>query len=420
MNRLASTAWFSRLLTRDITIIGLLVLILFFPNSGFKNAVIWSGLLGLVLFRRQQDRPLHMGGLGPIIALYIGVSLLACFFSQDVWFSIRQWLKLLELVAGYTVIVNMLSTSEKVETNVRRYFLAVGILALVDLGRFAWSAWHQHDVLIHGRWFDSLLGYPTIASGIYAASLLLGLPVFFHARRQRQPILTVLCLLMFMGLIVLLYLLQTRSVLLGFACGVMAILVLAPLPRRYQAGLIAASVLVLAAFVSIPGTFRDRIFSGQSSDRTAIWQDIDRIIDREIAEEPYRLWIGFGYGHKIFEGLHEELPDEKRTAQRVYNHAHNMFLETRIQSGYIGLVAWISLMVMAAYRMAFNFPVKAQPRIRLVAACLAASAISFFIYGLFSLFFAMTPALFFWTLLATCMASCRNKDDEATLANTPA
>ncbi len=384
----------------------LLWAILWHPNSGFKNVVVWISASALLLSGIRRKRALHLGGLGVAIAIYLGVALLSTFLSRDVWFSLSQWMKLFELATGYFIVVNLLSSGERVEISIHRYFMAAGLFALGDLGRLLHGLHSQDPVLVHGRWFDSWLGYPTIAAGVYAATLLLGLPTLLHAQQRRQWRRVLACLLMMVGLVVLLYFLQTRSVLLGLGFGVTTIIILAPLPRRFQAGVITTVVLVLAAFVSIPGQFRERVLSPETSDRAAIWQDVDRIIDQS-AEAPYRHWIGFGYGHKMFERLHATLPRAERSAQLVYNHAHNMFLETRIQTGYAGLAAWIALLALATYRLAVAFPTTAYPRRRMVAACLAGAAVAFLIYGQFSLFFAMTPALFFWTLLAACMAQAR-------------
>lgn len=386
-----------------VVIYALLLLLLIFPNSGLKNGIIWASLLGVIIHRLRAGPALHMGGLGVVIGVYGLIALLACVFSTDPWFSVRQWMKLFELICGYFVVVNLLRTKSQVETNVHRYFWAAGTLALIDLGRLGWATWQTGTALVHGRWFDSLLGYPTIASGIYAASLLLGLPFLIHAVRLRTPWSAAAVLLMMTGMVVLLYFLQTRSILLGLFSGVLVIWILVPLPRRYQAALLAGGILVLAAFVSIPGVFQERLLDADTSDRAAIWEDVNYIFE-QATDEPHRKWIGFGYGHKMFETLHADLPRPDRQAERVYNHAHNMFQETRIQTGYLGLGAWIALLVMAIYRLATQFPSVDKTGERMVTACLAGAGISFVIYGLFSLFFAMAPAFFFWSLLATCMA----------------
>ncbi len=392
---------------QHVVFYGLLLLLLIYPTSGFKNAVIWIATITLIWRSGRGGPRLHMGGLGIVVGAYGLIALLACFFSRDPAHSFNQWMKLFELIAGYFVVVNLLRTKHQVEINLQRYFLAAGTVALIDLARLGWGAWQTSEILVHGRWFDSLLGYPTIASGIYAASLLLGLPLLVQSVRRRGLWTGLTVALLMTGIVVLLYFLQTRSVLLGMLSGVFVIGIAVPLPRRYLVTVLAACLLIVVAFVAIPGVFQERILDADISDRTAIWADANHVIARATADEPHRRWIGFGYGHKTFETLHADLSRTERQAERVYNHAHNMFQETRIQMGYFGLAAWMALLGTAFYRLGTQFPARNNAHQRLVMACLAGSGVAFFIYGLFSLFFALIPAFFFWSLLAACMAYAR-------------
>ncbi len=390
----------------------LVFLIVLHPTQGFKNAVVWIAFLFTLIPAALNKRRVHMGGLGPVIFIYLGAALISSLFSIERSASLSQWIQLIELVAGYVVIVNLLSSPRRLERSARWFFAAMGMLAFTDLGRFAWMAANGEDVLSDGRWFGSLIGFPTIAAGVYASSVLVGIAPAVRAQRSRSPIIA-LYGAMFLALGALLYLLQTRSVLLGLLCGIIVILVLAPMPRRCRLGIIAVMVISAALFLSIPGDFHDRIASREDSGRTEIRKDVLKIIHSGAEEAPRRLWVGFGYGHKRLEALHASMPSDSRTAPIVYDHAHNMFLEKRVQSGYLGLLAWIALLIMTAYRLSRYFPRREDYETRLIACCYSGAILSLVIYGQFSLFFARFPALLFWSLLGACMASCRRARDKA-------
>ncbi|HMP90864.1 MAG TPA: O-antigen ligase family protein [Kiritimatiellia bacterium] len=388
----------------DVIAIVTLIFVILYPTSGFKNTVVWLGLLWVVVCGIRNRRMIHAGGLAAALLVYFTACLVAAWHSIDTAFSFRQLNKLIEFLAGYIAVVNLLAGTPRVGRTLNWLVAAMGLVSLLDVLRLSTSAVTGKLELLDGRWFDSLLGYPTIAAGTYALAWLLALVGLFRSDTRSLRFLNIAILIL---LLVPLYFLQTRSALLGLAVGVFTFVLLAPLPFRWRMSAITAAAMLPLLFIAIPGNFRDRIVQGGSSDRVALWKDAEIIINNGVEREPYRKWVGFGYGHKMFEKFHGKIPRHRREAERAYDHTHNLFIELRVQSGYMGVIAFSMLMLTATARAIWRFPNKNDRDKRFVAAGASGGVMAFLVYGQFSLFFAFLPALIFWTLLAIWMASLR-------------
>jgi hypothetical protein len=393
----APTGWKLQALV-SVFIFSLLV----YWSSGYKNVVVWGSLAVLIGQAVKGRRRLHLGGLGPALGLLLAAVAAAAWFSIDRTFSFRAVVKFVELIAGYVVLVNVLPAGRRVERAADGWIWAMGMVAIRDVARIALAAAQGEPVLQAGRWFGSSLGYPTIAAGLYATAIVLAvarLPGGGSAARRYALV----ALIAAWG--VLLYLLQTRSVLLGLAVGLVPVLLGAPAPLRWKAGAVAMAALAAMLVLLIPGKFRDRLLAGAWSDRQALWADARGLMEAGVEREPIRAWVGFGYGHTMFERLHKTLHRRQRKAERVYDHAHNAVVETRVQTGYVGLLAWMALLLTAGWRAVRRFPPAADPGRRAAAAGLAGALLCLLVYAQFSVIFALQPYLLLWSLLATLMAA---------------
>ncbi len=381
-----------------IAVTGLLLLK---PGSGFKSGLIWVGVLGMVWTarRRWAFRP---SGVGFALVLFLSVMLLASVHSIDARFSYRQWFKLLEHVMGCVVLAVALRPPGHLIRGIQWLASAFGTILVWDGLRLAVGGFRGTLVLRDGRWFDSVLGYPTIAAGMYAVGLVLLAASFALVPGRRLRWMVVAPLLVALPV---LYVLQTRSVLPGLAAGMTMFLMVSPFTRRVRALMALLVVMGLAGLMLIPGPFRERIFSG-GSDRAAIWNEASLSIDRAVKQEPAVWWLGFGYGHQMFEKVHGTLHWRERQTGRVHDHAHNMWMETRIQAGYAGVAAWVVLLLTVAVRVVRCLPERNAIEARFAVAGLVGAMIAMLVYAQFSLFFGYLPALVFWVLLGALLAGC--------------
>lgn len=372
------------------------------PGSGFKSAAILIGvavLLGQAIRTRSR---LNMGGIFPFILLYLATCVVSTFFSVDTKLSTRQLVKLVESLAVFFVIVNLLSRPNRLSRGLCQFGFAFGIIACADGIRMVTGALTGTLVLDHGRWFDSLLGYPTIAAGMYATGLII---VLTNAIRTKNLPLRIIWLFIIAVIVVLLYWLQTRSVLVGILGALFVFVLAAPLGRRCQLAVLAGATVMIIVFALIPGDFRERITSGSFSDRLGLWADAGFIANKGIDAQPFRHWTGFGYGHRIFESLHKRMAAHERKAPRIFDHAHNAVVESYIQTGIIGPLALAGLVLALVWRGFKNRPSRLDRERRLNVAGLAAAIVLLLIYAQFSLFFAYLPALMFWSLMGAYLAA---------------
>ncbi|HMO51996.1 MAG TPA: hypothetical protein PKE26_16475 [Kiritimatiellia bacterium] len=373
----------------------LVLLLVLYPTSGLKSAVVWLGLFGSIMLARRNGRPWNAGGMGALLIGYGLVVAVTSWFSIDPSFSFRQVMKLVENMAAFLVVVNLAAATGGADRALRWFAMAMSAVAGLDTVRLIRDLAAGSDLLRDDRWFGSLLGYPTIAAAGYGVALMIMMAPLLHSRTwgSRLGVFGVMAVML-----VILYFLQTRSVVLGLLIGAIVFIALAPVDAIRQAAVLGGVAAVLGALLLIPGAFRERLLSGGSPERAAIGRDAERLVREGVEREPFREWVGFGYGHKIFEKLHKTLPRREREASRVYDHAHNLLTETKVQSGAIGLLALGGMATAALFAAWRGFPPRTRREERMNAAVVSGALAVVLVYAQFSLFYAYLPALLFWAL----------------------
>lgn len=367
-------------------------------SSGYKDGVTFAGL-GYVLFQafRRRER-ISCGGLGWPILAYVVVCAISSWTSMDTNLSWRAYWKLLELVAGFIALANLLRPGRRSDFAALAIASAMILAAAADSLRFAADATYGTRFLTDGRWSGSRYGFPTIAAAVHAVGLVLSAAMLLRAAKPFHRLLGVAGLAL-TGWLLLGF--QTRSVLLGIGAGFGVLIVAASRNRRPAlVALSLCSAALAVALVASPG-FRTRILSGSFSDRAGIWRDAVQVIKFEPKAGKY---FGIGYGHGIFLKIQKRMPKGLRSAKHVYNHTHNMVLETLVETGWPGFIAWFALLGTAAWRFVGALRRAGDER-RWTLAAPAAALVVLLVYGQFSAFFALAPIFLFWNLLGVLAAA---------------
>lgn len=372
-------------------------------SSGYKDAVTW-GAFAFALFDavRRRER-IACGGLGWPLLAYLAVCAVSCATSVDTRHSWRAYWKLLELAAGFIALAHLLRPGRRADTAAMAVAMAMIGVAVADSLRLLADSAFGVRFLTDGRWSGSRYGFPTIAAAVQATGFVLCAAALLRARAWWHR---VACLA---GIVLIGWLLisfQTRSVLLGIAAGLLVLLIAASRNRRPALLTLGLCAAVLGAALVASPSFRQRIVAGGFSDRLGIWKDAAAVV--KLAPQTGK-YFGIGYGHGIFLKIQKKIPMGYRSAKYVYNHTHNMVLETLVETGWPGLAAWFALLGTAAWRFARALRTAGDER-RWTLATLAAALTTLLVYGQFSAFFALAPIFLFWNLLGL-LAAASTRDE---------
>ncbi len=367
-------------------------------SSGVKDAVTWCGFAWVLVGAIRRREKIYCGGLGWPLLAYLVFCALSAWTSIDPKFSWRAYWKLIELVAGFIALANLLRPDRRSDVAARSIALAMIVAGAADAIRFAIDRHFDTHFFTDGRWDGSRYGFPTIAAAVHAAGFVLCAALLLRARTIGQRLACAA------GLGVIGWLLlgfETRSVVLGIAAGFLVLLLAAARDRKRAFKAIGlCSVACAVALVASP-SFRARIVSGSFSDRVGIWNDAKNTI---LFAPKVGKYFGVGYGHGIFLKVHEVAGRRHRAARQAYNHTHNMILEALVETGWPGMLAWLALLGTAAVRFVRAVR-RADDERRWTLAALAAALVTLIVYGQFSAFFALAPIFIFWNLLGVLAAA---------------
>lgn len=370
-------------------------------SSGYKDAVTWGAFLFAIGDAIRRRERISFGGLGlPILAYLVCCAISSARSIHPVpnW-SWRHYYKLIELVAGFIAIVNLLRRGRRAETAARAVAFAFVFVWLADGTRLLVNLLMHTDFMTDGRWNGSRFNFPTIAAAVHAAGFVFVVALLLLVRGAKQRVALAaglaLCCAILMSL-------QTRSVILGIAAGLVVLLASLSEERKRAFAIIGIAGAIFAAVMFGSPAVRTRILSGGFSDRLAIWHDVMLAIK----DEPRMgCKTGYGYGHGILKPVYKRVINRKRmTAKTVLDHAHNMELELLLQTGWPGLVAWLALLATAAWRTLRAVLRETDATRRWAIAAVAAALASLVVYGQFSAFFALAPIFLFWNLLGLLAA----------------
>lgn len=211
----------------------------------------------------------------------------------------------------------------------------------------------------------------------------------------------------------------TRGGVVGLAAG-MAALILIVNWRAIWIFLALSVVIILVA----PPELRNRVFSivnprtwtaglGTASNRVVIWRNaIKTIGDRPI--------LGLGYGWEQFEEYWER-HYEPLAQEEVPSHAHNNFLEVGVETGLLGLGAFLAFLI-ALTRQLFQAmqQTKVKTTRRFVVAGFFGMFVAFLVFGMSNLSIRYRTGMLIWVcfgLMTLLPMILRFIQEDATIAN---
>ena len=97
---------------------------------------------------------------------------------------------------------------------------------------------------------------------------------------------------------------------------------------------------------------------------------------------------------------------------QVLSHAHNEFLETWVEYGFLGFLALCSIWVCMLYRLVNSLFIAGNSRDRVLLLCLLASVLGYLVYGQFTVATRyVSSTFFFWLIVGLVYLATENKTD---------
>ncbi|MDO5028671.1 MAG: O-antigen ligase family protein [Bacillota bacterium] len=380
-----------------VGIFGLTFMMPFLPNTLAAGA--YLGLFVIYFLRRifiekeSSQRSLYF----PVIFLYLLVILIQTFTSFYVRGSLRDLFLHACGILYLFVIVNSLKTKEDLNSFITVLIATVSLVALIGLLQVFTG------VEISREWLDvdsnpdiqvrvySVFGNPNTLAEYLVFFSPLTIAMFWHTKSLKKKIVFGLSSALMM--LTLVYT-MSRGGWIGIA---MAALVFCLLVDKRL--LLLSIPLVFAALAFLPPSILNRILSiGNFADtsnahRFNIWAITKNLIrDHKIA--------GVGFGYMPFKEVYE-------TYSRTINsfHAHNSFLETIAELGYLGFSVFMAMLLTFIF-----YPIKALVKshrpgledsyFKYIGVGVAAGIVGVFTHGLVeNILYLPKIILSFWTLV---------------------
>lgn len=318
---------------------------MFEPSAWREMGGLALGLFGAAVFlRRRRSESYSLDVLGGLLLFFAGWCILSLLWTDEPNLSIRRLVHFLLLCLGAAGLANCLSPRELMTLAVLSsiIYLGVGIGAEI-------SAQTLHPVEEGYRFAGTL--HPN-TQGVYCA-------IFFFAavglwkQAEGHGRWLVLLMLIALGFVVLT---KSRTAVASVIAVMLAQYGLAQdRSRKVAFGSFALAIVVLLSLVGsyvfprVPevvsfGRTGERESVGTLTGRTSLWKQLAGFYED-------RTVLGYGYGAFWNEARSWEVMDEQGWP---ISHAHNAFFDTLLESGPVGLAAYVLILILGI-RRAFQY-----------------------------------------------------------------
>lgn len=311
------------------------------------TAVPLVGWAGRMLIRRRWEfAPTPVGWL---VVAYLAAVALAIACSVDVGESFRLFRKgLLLCLVTFFVIATFFDDRRRIELLIVAFLIAGALSVLYGASNalLDWSAPAWENGRIQGTFYQpNRLAQFLLIFGSLLVALIASAPNFGAVLGYGALfLLTAFTLLMT----------YSRA---GWAAFVPTMLVYGyRLSGRGRLAVGAVAAALVAALLIVPST-RERLFSSITADERKFTY---RAGLEAWAEHP---WFGVGYGDDVYKAVYEStyMPTE---AFAVHAATHNIFLQAAVETGTVGLVAFLALHAVIGWQIVVTYRRARDPVLR--------------------------------------------------------
>ncbi len=310
-----------------------------FPSKGIHDVLVYCSFL-YALSRASRGSFAWKQPAGVAFAIVLLYMVLTLPFSIAPYWSLRDFVKFLEVVAGAFAIPVIFNTRGKIRTALLYSAVAIALTLAWDLVRLYY---HLGPMILEGAhsFQPFILNHSNVSSMMAGASFF----VFFHlfmVSRRRLPA-AAGCAVGMLLCLVYLFVLGSRGPQAAFAGAFCCLGFIIP-GRRGKLIWMLCVVIGFAALAANIGRvnprFLERATMENLSDRDKVWKHTTELIRA-------RPWFGYGYGKRNFVQVYYSTnPPEARFE---FPHPHQFWLKALFEYGLVGfalqLAAWSLLVV---------------------------------------------------------------------------
>ncbi len=341
----------------------------------------------------------RLDGTGLLVILLLLVYLVASLTSFAPMKSIQIWAIYFAFISFYFTVVNTIKTKKQLFDLLKVFVLSAVLVCLYGLFQYATGQSSEQSWVDNEMFEDIKLRiYSTLENpNVLGEYILLTLPISISLLWTSKSLLSRITYLGFSGIMgIALILTFSRGCWLGII-GAAAVFITFVAGKLWGLALIA---LPLLPFI-IPESILNRFTSiGDMSDsstsyRVSIW------LGTLLMLKDY--WLtGVGPGTEAYTAVYPFYSHNLVVAQ----HAHNLFLHITSESGIIGLLTFIALMLLFFKRTASGASLVKKSSLAIALVGIAAAQTGFLIQGVFdNCFYNYRVFMIFWAVLAVGMAA---------------
>ncbi len=343
-----------------------------FPSKGIHDALVYGAFL-YALYRNSKGAYVWRQPAGIAFAIVLLYMVFTLPFSLSPYWSLRDFLKFMEVVAGAFAIPVIFNTRERIRAALLYSAIAIALTLAWDLARLYY---HLGPMVLAGAhsFQPFILNHSNVSSMMAGAAFF----IFFHqliVSRRRLPA-AAGCAAGMLLCLAYLFVLGSRGPQAAFAAAFCCSGFIVPGRRAKLIWLlcvaIGAGALVLN-IGAINSRFMERATMKNLSDRDKVWEHTAELIR-------LRPWFGYGYGKRNFVQVYYSTnPPEARFE---FPHPHQFWLKILFEQGVVGFALQLAAWSLLAVQLLRTIARKSSLDERLLPGTVGAIILFIHLYGL--------------------------------------
>jgi len=313
------------------------IIIWTFSSNAIQDILVFGAFLFAVIkFSRGAAAWKQPAGIAFIIVLIHLI--LSLPFSVSSSISVRDFIRLVEVIAGACAIPVVFNTKVKIKAALFYSAVAITLILSYDIIRLYWHL--GNDLLAKAHSFQPfILNHSNVASMMAGAAVFVFFYFFWTWRSRLWP--AIGCLLGIGICLVYQVIIASRGPQIAFAITCCFVGFLIPDWRRKLLWLLCVAIMATLCITNlryVNPRFMEKTTMTNFTERNKVWSHTWKLVQA-------RPWFGYGYGKRNFESVYYSSNSPKSVF--FFPHTHQFWLKLLFEFGWTGfalhLCAWLIL-----------------------------------------------------------------------------